>query len=152
MSQRAAWQLERLGFADVYDFVLGKAHWLASGRPTMRREQIERVGDSLFDVQTADPDDTAANVAARIPDGTDVVVIDERGIVLGRAMSGDLSEASTDQTVADIMRIGPTTIRPDEVTAAVRKRMKSRRVTSVLVTRPTGVLLGQYEPFAKENS
>jgi hypothetical protein len=34
MSPRAAWQLEVLGFKDVYDFVAGKAEWIAHGYAT----------------------------------------------------------------------------------------------------------------------
>ena len=30
---RAAWQLVALGFEDVYDFVSGKAEWIANGLP-----------------------------------------------------------------------------------------------------------------------
>jgi 3-mercaptopyruvate sulfurtransferase SseA len=48
MSQRAAWQLERLGFAQVYDFVVGKAHWLASGRPTIRSSGREWPSEVWF--------------------------------------------------------------------------------------------------------
>jgi rhodanese-related sulfurtransferase len=33
MSPRAAWQLEALGFQDVYDFVAGKAEWIAHRLP-----------------------------------------------------------------------------------------------------------------------
>jgi rhodanese-related sulfurtransferase len=33
MSPRAAWQLEALGFKDVYDFVSGKAEWISRGLP-----------------------------------------------------------------------------------------------------------------------
>ena len=143
MSQRAAWQLERLGFAEVYDFVLGKAHWLASGRPTVRQQPIERVGDTLTEAVTAHPNDLAVEVPARLPGGG-VVVIDEQGIVLGRARTAQIQSAGASATVADIMKLDPTTIRPDEATDAVRKRMKIRGVSSILVTRPTGVLLGQY--------
>src|SRR5262249_58940979 len=33
MSPRAAWQLEALGFSDVYDFVDGKLEWISRGLP-----------------------------------------------------------------------------------------------------------------------
>ena len=33
MSPRAAWQLEAMGFNDVYDFVDGKIEWLSHGLP-----------------------------------------------------------------------------------------------------------------------
>ncbi len=34
MSPRAAWRLEHLGFEEVYDYVPGKADWVAAGLPT----------------------------------------------------------------------------------------------------------------------
>ena len=37
MSPRAAWRLESLGFARVYDYVAGKADWMAAGLPTERK-------------------------------------------------------------------------------------------------------------------
>jgi CBS domain-containing protein len=150
MSQRAAWQLERLGFVEVYDFVLGKAHWLASGRPTVQQEATERVGDFVTKAPTAQPDDLVADVLARLSDIDDVVVIDERSIVLGRVTSVQLRSSGATTTMAGIMKLGPTTIRPDERTYAVRKRMKARGVSAILVTRPTGVLLGQYVPQGEE--
>ena len=33
MSLRAAWRLEAIGFGPVYDYVAGKADWLAAGLP-----------------------------------------------------------------------------------------------------------------------
>ena len=34
MSPRAAWQLEALGFTNVYDYTEGKLDWIAHGLPT----------------------------------------------------------------------------------------------------------------------
>jgi 3-mercaptopyruvate sulfurtransferase SseA len=34
MSPRAAWQLEALGFSDVYDYAAGKLDWISRGGPT----------------------------------------------------------------------------------------------------------------------
>jgi hypothetical protein len=34
MSPRAAWRLEQLGFAHVYDYTAGKVDWLAAGEPS----------------------------------------------------------------------------------------------------------------------
>ena len=41
MSPRAAWRLETLGFEKVFDYVDGRADWLAAGLPT------EGTGSSL---------------------------------------------------------------------------------------------------------
>src|SRR5258708_17899435 len=46
MSPRAAWRLESLGFAEVYDYTAGKADWLAWGRPREgRTAQVPTVGE-----------------------------------------------------------------------------------------------------------
>lgn len=145
MSQRAAWQLERLGFGEVYDFVVGKAHWLASGRPTVRPDTIDRVGAAVTAATTASVDDTAAAVRAACS-GTsrDVIVVGHGRIVLGRVRRSDLQGAAGTAVMGEIMRLGPTTIRPDEIASNVRHRMSNRGVASSLVTRPTGELLGEF--------
>jgi CBS domain-containing protein len=146
MSQRAAWQLERYGFTHVHDFVHGKAYWLASGRATVRDQPIDRVlGHLNTDVATID---AAANVAQALKAGIGggrVVVIGARNVVLGTLRAEDPHDVDPNATAADIMRFGPATIRPDELTDAVRQRMSSRNVTSLIVTAPTGVLLGTFD-------
>lgn len=147
MSQRAAWQLERLGFATVYDFVVGKAYWLASGRPTVRSNGIARVGSSVTPAATALIDDSVAVVRQSMAGSpSDVVVVDERRIVLGRVRSSDLAGADGSDLMGEIMRLGPTTIRPDEPLNSVTKRMAAKGVGSLVVTRPTGELIGQFLP------
>lgn len=145
MSQRAAWQLERLGFTQVYDFVVGEAHWLASGRPTVRSSEVARVGSSVAPAATALIDDSVAAVRRSTAGSlTDVVVVDEGRIVLGRVRASDLEAANGTEQMGEIMRLGPTTIRPDELVNAVTDRMAAKSVRSVLVTRPTGELIGQF--------
>jgi len=145
MSQRAAWQLERLGFTQVYDFVVGEAHWLASGRPTVRSSEVARVGSSVAPAATALIDDSVAAVRRSTAGSlTDVVVVDEGRIVLGRVSASDLEAANGTEQMGEIMRLGPTTIRPDELVNAVTDRMAAKSVRSVLVTRPTGELIGQF--------
>lgn len=150
MSQRAAWQLERLGFSDVYDFVVGKAYWLASGRPTVRSSEIARVGSSVTASATALVDDKVQAIRESMASPSDVVVIDERRIVIGRVRASDFEAAVGTDLIGEIMRLGPTTIRPDELVDAVSKRMANRGVGSLLVTRPTGELLGQFVPSEME--
>ena len=57
MSPRAACRLELLGFTQVYDYVAGKADWLAHGLPTEGEQaQIPRAKDVLRrDAVTAHP-------------------------------------------------------------------------------------------------
>jgi len=145
MSQRAAWQLERLGFSHVHDFVLGKVHWLANGRPTVRAEGPARVGQELTDAATALLDESVSDVAARLDGLNDsVVVIDANKIVYGRVRRKDLDAAERSALMADTMRLGPTTIRPNEEADAVRERMAGRSVTALIVTKTTGELLGEF--------
>jgi len=145
MSQRAAWQLERLGFLHVHDFVLGKVHWLASGRPTVRANGPARVGEQLTDPTTALLDETVSDVAARLQgSSTSVVVVDENAIVYGRVRRKDLDAAEGSELMADIMGLGPTTIRPNEECAPVRERMAHRSVKALIVTKTTGQLLGEF--------
>lgn len=151
MSQRAAWQLERLGFTNVYDFVVGKAYWLASGRPTIRAESIARVGSSVTAVVTAFIDDSVTAIRDSAT-GTlsDVVVVDQSGIVLRRVRRSDLEGAPGADLIGEIMRLGPTTIRPDELVSDVTDRMAKRGVGSLLVTRPTGELIGAFVPSQED--
>lgn len=146
MSQRAARQFERDGFTDVHDFVDGKAHWIACGRPTVRERPIDRVMNHLTpDVVTID---AAANVARAIGAGLGVggvVVVGAGNVVLGTLRASDLQDVETDAFVADVMRLEPTTIRSDEPTDAVRERMAKRNVTSLIVTAPTAELLGTFD-------
>jgi len=144
MSQRAAWQLEYLGFTDVYDFVMGKAHWLATGRPTVLQEPADRVGDHL-ETQVAVVDITATGIDARkaISDrgGDRVVVVNSQEIVLGVVRSPAIDSVTP---IVDVMSVGPTTIRPDEGVEGVRERMSRHNVPALIVTRPTGQLLGLF--------
>jgi len=146
MSQRAAWQLERLGFADVYDFVVGKSYWLATGRPTIQSQPIARVGSQVTPSTTALTNDSVADVRDSTGGKSDVIVVDEHGIVLGRVRHPNLEAAASTDLMSHIMRLGPTTIRPDELVRDVTKRMELRGVRSLLVTRPTGELIGEFVP------
>jgi hypothetical protein len=50
------------------------------------------------------------------------------------------------------MRGGPTTIRPDEPLEALRARMEAKSVALMTVTKPTGELLGVYEPAGMDQT
>lgn len=145
MSQRAACQLERLGFTNVFDFVRGKAYWLASGRPTARAGATDRVIDRLDPtVATVRADATVAVAVTALAGGSRVVVTSQSNVVLGTLRADRLGDLQPDSIVGDVMSVGPTTIRPDEIAEAVRNRMEQRSVSSLLVTTPTGELLGSF--------
>lgn len=71
-----------------------------------------------------------------------MVVVGVDRVVVGTVSADRLRDVDADATVAEVMRLGPTTIRPDELTDAVRTRMADRNVPSLLVTTPKGELLG----------
>jgi len=144
MSPRAAGRLTRLGFTHVYDFVAGKADWLAAGRPTERAaggealvcEALTTVATCLLDGSISDLADTDADAVPGI-----WAVIDAFGVVHGRLRRENLT-GHGDTTAELAMEIGPTTVRADEPLDALRERMKRRDVDHVLVTSPEGYLLG----------
>lgn len=146
MSQRAACQLERLGFTNVHDFVHGKAYWLASGRPTTRSRPIDRVVDHLNpNVATVRAHATVADAMNALSGADRVVVVSGSGVVVGVVRADRLKKGALGSIVADIMSVGPTTIRPDEDAEAVRARMSQHGVSSLLITLPTGELLGSFD-------
>jgi CBS domain-containing protein len=147
MSPRAAWQLERLGFTEVHDFVVGKAHWLATGRPTERPEPAARIGDHLTtDVATVGVDRTVADARTALDrhGGDRVVVTNDGDIVIAVIRAGALNAVTAVTPVSDVMTVGPTTIRPDENPYEVAERMRRHDVAASIVTTPTGAFLGLF--------
>ena len=97
MSPRAAWRLESLGFSKVFDYVAGKADWMASGLPVEGKlADYPRAGSvARTDIPTCRLTDRLGDARDRTLDADQnvcVVVNDDR-IVLGRlrgdALRGD---------------------------------------------------------------
>jgi Mg/Co/Ni transporter MgtE len=144
MSPRAAWRLEALGFSPIYDYVTGKADWLAAGLPTEGEgPRRERVGDVIDPtVPACTPDQRVGEVAQRLSGEWDIcVVINASRIVQGRLLP-DRLDTNDDRTVEDIMDPGPATVRADADLTSTTERMKQRGVKSLIVPTPDGVLLG----------
>lgn len=145
MSPRAACRLEALGFHRVYDYIDGIADWKAAGLPVEGTAQPEhRVADATRgDVATCQPDETIADVRARVVDGGwDVcVVVDCDGIAIGR-IRGEALDADPDRQAAEVMEPGPSTVRPDTLLQPLVQRMHDRNAPHVLVTTPQGRLIG----------
>jgi rhodanese-related sulfurtransferase len=141
MSPRAAWRLERLGFGPVYDYAAGKVDWMAAGLPTVRADTSERraLDATDRDPPTCRPDDPVADIASQYD--RPVVVVNERGIVLGRLTPGRVDSASP-STVEEVMEAGPATVRAHEPLTPLLERMARRRVKEIIVTTPEGELLG----------
>ena len=145
MSPRAAWRLESLGFSKVFDYVAGKADWMASGLPVEGKlADYPRAGSvARTDIPTCRLTDRLGDARDRTLDADQnvcVVVNDDR-IVLGR-LRGDALRGDPGATVETVMESGPTTIRPDEPLEAIRQRMRDQRVASILVATSDGRLVG----------
>ncbi|MGH9259735.1 MAG: CBS domain-containing protein, partial [Acidimicrobiales bacterium] len=88
---------------------------------------------------TRRPDDRVADIAGLTEHS--VVVVNERGIVLGR-VSPDRLGAADSTPVEEVMEPGPATVRAHEPLAPLLERMARRSVSEVIVTTPQGELLG----------
>jgi CBS-domain-containing membrane protein len=145
MSPRAACRLEALGFTEVYDYIAGKADWLARTLPTEGAgPRPPRVADRLHDdVATAELHERMRDVLPRVqasPYGF-ALVTSRRGVLLGRLRRAAL-EGDPTATAEQVMEPGPSTIRPDTEPVALARRLRERDLTTAVVTDPDGVLLG----------
>jgi CBS-domain-containing membrane protein len=145
MSPRAACRLEALGFTELYDYVVGKADWLARALSTEGDEPRPRRAADLLrhDVATADPHDRIADVLPRAhasPYGF-ALVTGRGGVLVGRLRRAGL-DGDPAATAEQVMEAGPSTIRPDTEATALAQRLRERELTTAVVTDPDGVLLG----------
>ena len=142
MSPRAACRLETLRFDHVYDYVAGKADWLARGLPTEGEYAAARVGplarDDVATCEIGAPVREARAAIERSPHGFGLVVAGD-GTLLGRLRRSALGPALT---VADAMDPGPSTVRPNTTVESLRERLDARRLRTAIVTTPEGRLLG----------
>jgi CBS domain-containing protein len=141
MSPRAACRLASLGFEQVYDYVGGKADWLARGM-ALEGEETPRTARALVrdDVATcvlADPVEELHKRIERSPYDFGVVTDGSR-IVLGRVQTGD----HRGRRAEEVMQPGPWTVRPAARLDWLAERMRRRGAHTVLVTTPDGRLVG----------
>ena len=145
MSPRAAWRLEAAGFGPVYDYVAGKADWLAADLPFEGTAQLAgmftRRGVATTGEQT--PVAEALRLLAAQGFGP-VLVLNEAGVVMGAAYRDPLAAAPGEAEVGTVMRPGVSTVRPSEDAAALAHRMGHAQVTRVVVTRADGTLIGLF--------
>jgi CBS domain-containing protein len=146
MSPRAAWQLEALGFTDVYDYVEGKIDWIGHGLPTEGTGPHYAVVGAVADrdaVLVCHLGDRVGDVSKELDAVRHdyCVVLNDQDIVLGRMRKKDV-QGSPDDPVELVMEPGPTTVRPKEPAEALLKRMRKRNVPAVIVTTKRGRLLG----------
>src|SRR3989442_5045952 len=145
MSPRAACRLETLGFERVYDYVAGKADWLARGFRTEGRDAVQpRVGPlARDDAVTCGLDAQAGEILEQVnasPYGFALVVAAD-GTLLGRVRRSVL-EGQPHAAAETIMEPGPSTVRPDTAVRALRERLEKRDLKTAVVSSPEGRLLG----------
>jgi Mg/Co/Ni transporter MgtE len=145
MSPRAACRLETLGFEQVYDYVTGKADWLARGLPTEGdRAGERRVGEvARDDVSTCRLSERVGDVRQRVessPYGFALVVADG-DILLGRLRRAAL-QGDPDITAEAAMEPGPSTVRIDMAPDKLAERLEKGGYKTAVVTDPEGVLMG----------
>ncbi|MFN2389199.1 MAG: CBS domain-containing protein [Actinomycetota bacterium] len=155
MSPRAAWQLERLGFTEVYDFVAGKVAWMAAGLP------VEGTGPHYFVAgEVVDGDAPTCAPASPVPDAlaemerrdeTFCLVTNPEGILLGRIRTQKVGEGE-ERAVGDVMEPGPATVRPVEPLKPLVERMRRAGVQTIPVTTAGGRLLGVVRRDAAEQA
>ena len=145
MSARAAWRLESLGFAHVYDYPPGKDGWLATGLPTEGPDAATpRAGDVADrNAPTCGLHDRLGDVRDRLhaTGWTSCVVVNDQRVVLGR-VRGKALDGDREQAVETVMEAGPTTVRPSEPLAELIGRMQKRNTGSIIVSTADGVLVG----------
>jgi len=145
MSPRAACRLETLGFEHVYDYVPGKADWLARGLRTEGEDTDQpRVGPlARGDVVTCQPHEPVGQVWERVQPSPYrfALVIASDGTVLGRLRRSALEGEPTD-VAESVMEPGPSTVRPDTTVVDLRERLDKRALRTALVTTPEGRLIG----------
>jgi CBS domain-containing protein len=143
MSPRAAWRLESIGFQRVYDYVAGKADRGSFGLP-LEGTKGRRAGEYVrADVTTCRLEQRLQEVRRKVSAaGWDTcIVVNASGVVLGRLGRKALA-ADEDVAVEAVMTAGPSTVRPSITLAAIVERMPSQQLTSALVTRSDGRLVG----------
>ena len=69
------------------------------------------------------------------------IVVNEENIVLGR-LRRETWQVHPDTPVEQVMENGPTTFRPDNFLEPLTKRMREKKVGSVIITNSDGVLIG----------
>lgn len=144
MSPRAAWRLEAIGFAEVYDYEHGKYDWGAFGLPREGTAAHPSAGDvARRDVPTCKLDDDLREVRERVrAAGWDTCFVATDGrVVLGRLGRAALA-AADDARIEDVMSEGPSTVRPRMSIPDLLKRMDRNRLATYPVTNADGKLVG----------
>jgi hypothetical protein len=111
----------------VHDYVGGKADWAVHGLPLEGRTAGRRRAIEIArkDIPTCGPREPLGDVRERVQaTGHEMcVVVDERGIVLGR-LQRKAWEREPESAAEDGMQLGPPTTRPDHFLHEVIERFR----------------------------
>ena len=150
MSPRAACRLETLGFDPglVYDYVAGKAEWLAYGLPREGdNAEVPTAGELVDgDPPTCALDTSAGEIRSALTTtgyGFALVTNADR-IVLGRVRRSALASADASSTAEDVMEPGPSTVRFNTRADVLVQRLEKRDLKTAVVTMPNGCLVGVF--------
>jgi hypothetical protein len=113
MSPRAAWRLEAAGFGPVYDYLAGKADWLAADLPFEGTARLAGMFTRRHVVTVREQ--TQAAEALRLLEAQEfgpILVLNEAEVVMGAAYRDDLAAASSGAEVGSVMRFGVSTCGP----------------------------------------
>lgn len=131
----------------MYDYIAGKADWLAHMLPREgTKAGVPNSGEcARKDVPTCRPDETIAAVRARADQaGWDhSVVVGEENVVLGVVRPKALREAAEDATAEETMTPGPSTFRANVPLDEILGYMNKHDVERYLITTPEGTLVGE---------
>jgi|SRR5438309_8682400 len=143
MSPRAAWRLEGLGFSEVYVYAAGKADWGAAGLPVEGEVASRPTIAALArrDVPTCRAADRVGVIRERIKGWETCLVVNEARVLLGRIRASDLP-ADDAATAESVMRLGPSTFRPNVSAEQMLGYMREHDLHSAPVTRSDGTLVG----------
>ena len=145
MSPRAAWRLEATRFGPVYDYMAGKADWLAADLPFEGTAQLAGMFTRRSVATVAEGTPAAETLGLLEAQGFGpVLVVNDAGVVMGAAYREGLAAAPGEAAVGTVMRFGVSTVRPSEDAAALAHRMGHAEVTRVIVTRSDGTPVGLF--------
>jgi predicted transcriptional regulator len=99
-------------------------------------------GDASAEVMTCGPDERVGDVLHRLldEDSEQAVVVNEHDVVLG-VVEAATSQPSPEESVATVMRLSPTTVRPSVLSSSL-----ADAESPVIVTDSEGRLMGVVKP------
>jgi rhodanese-related sulfurtransferase len=144
LSPRAAARLATLAFSEVYDYMAGKADWLAAGLPSEgTKAGSPHAGDVVSEPPVCRIGDTVALARDRAQAAGcgECIVTSAENVVLGRLNKQALAQ-EPEAPVESVMDPGPSTIRPSVPLDELVKRLRKEDRKRALVTTGDGVLVG----------